>query len=115
MHKKPFLEAAIKGTGWQEFKDKHKLPETESFKTLIEKTEMFRYPGDFYKIYYKGDMNTTDQWIVVTNNGRYYKAGTSFMVWQPNGNATACKSVKSLKLVLAALFKGESISFGSDY
>lgn len=114
MYKKPFLKAGIEGTGWQEYKGEH-LPETEPVKNLIEKTGMFRYPGGWYKAYYKGDMNTTDQWIIVTKNGRYYKVGAQYMVWQPNGCSSARWTVNSMKQALVAIFKDKTIPFDPDY
>ena len=67
---------------------------------------MFRYPGGWCKAFYKGDVNTTDQWIVVTNDGGFYKVGAIYMVWS-NDIAMACWSAKHMKKTVAACMKGE--------
>ena len=33
-------------------------------------------------IFYKGNVNTTNDWLFVTNGGQFYKKGTFFCVWE---------------------------------
>ena len=46
----------------------------------IHDNKIWEYANTWYKehIYYKGDINTTSDWLFITNGGGYYKYGTNF-------------------------------------
>ena len=52
-------------------------------KNIDNGNNIWAYANTWYKehIYYKGDINTTSDWIFVTNGGGYYKHGTNLCVW----------------------------------
>jgi hypothetical protein len=112
-YKKPLIQQAIEKTDWKEFKGTGNLP--ESAKWLIEKWGIFKYPGGWSMAFYIGETpeKATD-WIVVTNNGGFYKHLALYMVWHRNGN-TARWTLKSMKSAVIALFKGEQIPMDPDY
>jgi len=115
-YKKPILQAAAEENGWKEFKGENGAMLPDSTDTLTEKTEMFKYPGGWCKAFYKGDdPKTSDQWIIVTNNGGFYKIGASYMVWSPDGRARACWSAKTMKIAVCAFLKGEDAPRDPDY
>ena len=111
-YKKPILQVAMEEHGWSEYKGET-LP--ESANPLIDKTEMFKYPGGWSKAYYKGNVKTTDQWIVVTNNGGFYKVDALFMVWEKTGRALACWSQKHMKKTVIAFFQDTNPERDPDY
>lgn len=45
---------------------------------------VWKYSNIWYKdcIYYKGDVDTTSDWLFITNGGGYYKVGTKYCVWE---------------------------------
>lgn len=112
-YKKPMIEATMEETGWSEFKGNNQLP--MSAHPMIERTEMFKYPGGWYKAFYKGDVETTDKWIIVTANGGFYKVNAIFMVWTYDGVCVARWTVKSMKEAVCAKFKGLDIPFDPNY
>ena len=84
---------------------------------FAEKHNIFR-SGDaswFYQmVYYRGDINTTEDWIIITNDGGYYKCHASYMMWylNKNGNqgAQALWRKTSLKNSLESLLNtGETV------
>ena len=46
-------------------------------------TNVFQYANLWFKdlIYYRGNVNTTSDWVFVTNGGNYYKHGATKCVW----------------------------------
>jgi len=46
--------------------------------------DIWEYANIWYNnaIYYKGDVNTTSDWIFVTNGANYYKCGTKYCIWE---------------------------------
>jgi hypothetical protein len=107
-YKKPLLQIAMEETGWKEFKGEDELPEAAL--PLIEKTNMFQYPGGWHKAFYKGD-----QWIIVTNNGGFYKVGAEFMVWLPDGRAFARWSTKTMKEAVMSIMREIDMPFDPNY
>ena len=112
-YKKPIIQQALEQTSWKEFKSKGQLP--DSAKWLIEKWNIFRYPGGWSLAFYIGETpETATDWIVVTNNGGFYKCFAEYMVWHRNGN-TARWTQKSMKAALVALFNGRPTPADPDY
>ena len=102
-YKKAILTLAAEETGWTEYKGEF-LP--ESTKAFQEKTEMFQYPGGWSKAYYKGDLKAPLEWIIVTNNGGFYKVDATFIVWTSTGKSVAAWTSKHMKKIVIAFFKG---------
>ena len=50
---------------------------------LLKLNEVFKYPAKLHlnMICYKGDLNTTNEWIIVCSGAEFYKVGTKFAVW----------------------------------
>jgi hypothetical protein len=73
--------------GWKLYLVNGKLPRElpKQLKKLIDANDInpFQYPADWYAdmIFYKGDPETTVDWIFVTTGAGYYKVGTKYSVW----------------------------------
>jgi len=39
------------------------------------------WDGCWYAAYYRGDIETTDDWIIVVDTGCFYKVNATFMTW----------------------------------
>ena len=103
--------------GWQELLpagDEWKLP--ESFERWAKGKDIYRSNhGSIYRIFYKGDPETTDNWIAVTPDGWYYKVRAEYMVWS-NTCILARWSDASLRKLLRALFEEvASLPFDPNY
>lgn len=118
-YKKPLIESAMEQNGWKEFKSEGELPQSaeEYFGEYFK--EFFVYPGGWSKAYYKGtDIDSATEWIVVTNNGGFYKVFAEYMVWWlENGKqrSTARWSNGSLKNAIIAILKGENPPYDPEY
>ena len=46
--------------------------------------DIWKYATTWYTecIFYKGDVNTTSDWLFITNGGNYYKVGAKYSVWE---------------------------------
>ena len=79
------LSNRLKSLGWIKWiapkKSNNKLP--TKLNELAEKNQMFKYPAKWYSdmVYYKGDPETTNEWIIVCTGGGYYEARTKYSVW----------------------------------
>lgn len=98
----------MEATGWQELIGED-LP--ASAKPLIAKMA----PGGWCNAYYKGDINTTDKWIIVTTNGGFYKVDAIYMVWSYTGSNVARWSDKSMKEAVIAGFNGKPFPPDPNY
>jgi|ETNvirenome_6_85_1030632.scaffolds.fasta_scaffold71293_1 hypothetical protein len=59
--------------------------------------------GGWVEAWYKGpDPEAATEWIVVTNDGGYYKVGAQYMVWTPGWNQAAWSDSHMEKQVQAA-------------
>jgi hypothetical protein len=70
-----------KRTSWKPFKGRI-LP--ESARNFSDKGDIFRYNGHWLMdaIFYKGDTpETATDWIIVTDDGGYYKCFAKFGIW----------------------------------
>ena len=78
--------APTRGTDWTPFKGTEALP--EQLHRLMIKNDMFRGCGSWLigTVFYKGDINTTQEWIVVTDDGSYYKHRAEYCFWRLSAN-----------------------------
>ena len=71
--------------GWKKWsppkKSGNKLP--GRLEEITQKNEVWKYPAKWYSdmIFYKGDIETTNEWVIVCTGASYYKAQTKYSVW----------------------------------
>lgn len=101
--------SALSGTEWKLWEEEE-LP--EHIGKILDAKRAFAGGGGWCTgaAFYKGDPKTSTDWIVVTDNGGYFKVGAEFMVWyKPESKeeygAQAVWSVSHLKKTLKSLFK----------
>lgn len=87
----------------------------QAFQDWAKKKDVFRsgygYP---YAVYYKGNPETTTEWIVVTDDGSYYKHGAQYMIWS-NTRILAAWSGASLKKTVKAFLNEVAAPADPDY
>lgn len=121
--KKPKMSPA----GWRSFKGET-LPQTAiDFGT---KHDIWRSGSNFSKgggldtwrdanwleAMYKGeDPETATEWVIVTDNGGYFKVFALYMIWMPNGGGHARWSNHTLTLAMRAIRTGNPIAFDPNY
>ena len=78
-------------------------------------------------VFYRGNIETTNEWIIVTDDGWYYKVRAEFMMWysrpeytdhmgnKSNSSAQALWSVSSLKKSLRSVMQTGEITFDPNY
>lgn len=75
-----------KGSGWNLFTGET-LPERVF--NMISANNGFQSPSASWcigAVFYKGDLETTNDWIVTTDDGWYYKVHAEYMIWhRPKG------------------------------
>ena len=98
---------ATRGTEWKSFLGDF-LPEGAKKYADINKT--FNSHGGSWMlgcVFYKGDIDTTTDWIIVTDDGGYYHCFAKYMIWYNcstgKGVAEAIWTKKTLKLSLKSL------------
>ena len=100
---------------YKRFKGTDKLPQNAVHLLAEEKCGA----GGWCEAYYKGDVNTTKDWIVVMDTGWYYKVGATYMTWYMDKNGELigkCNWSKSaLHRTIMALKKGEPTPFDPGY
>lgn len=108
--------SVIQRNGWNNFTGTE-LPQRVF--DMIKKSNGFQCRGASWcmgAVYYKGDIETTNDWIVTTDDGGYYKVGAEFMIWHPGKksgefNAQAIWSTAALKRSLKSLVeKGSTVA-----
>lgn len=121
--KRKELKKQVSQSGWKKFEGDF-LPEQARFSkskycTKPEGQNIFEYGGSWIIgwTYYKGDNpETATEWIVVTDNGGFYKVGAQYMLWQfPSGGSQACWSNASLKKSLKSLLTSGTTVADPDY
>ena len=60
------------------------------------------------------DPETAEHWIIVTDDGGYYKCGAQFSVWNPRGMMCVW-SKRHLGKVVAAIRRGQDPPFDPGY
>lgn len=98
--------------GWQQLPADVKLP-MSAIKWTTER-EVFRYKGDVVAAFYKGEIETTKDWIIVTDDAGFYKHRAKYMVWSVS-YVLARWSIASLKQLLQDLFSGNKPADDPDY
>jgi hypothetical protein len=109
--KRKALKASITLSGWKRFEGETLPPQACVHKSIYdtnpEGTNIFTYPGTWYSdyTYYRGDNpETATEWIVVTDNGGFYKVGAHAMLWHiPSGTCQALWSSAALKKTMKSL------------
>jgi hypothetical protein len=108
--------------GWKDFTETS--TEFELPKSALDsiKADMFQYGGQVQVALYKGEIpEEAKEWIIVTDNGGFYKVGAQFVMWftkadYPDGYGCQCYwSSKALVTSITSLMsKGVTVR-DSDY
>ena len=118
-YKKPIIQQALEKTGWKEFKSEGQLPQSAKDYFGDYFKEFFRYPGGWNRAFYRGENpDKATEWVVVTNNGGFYKVFAIYMVWWLEGEkrkATARWSDKSLKEAIVSILHGKNPPMDPNY
>ena len=74
-----------------------------------------KYPGGWSEAYYKGKTpETAEDWIIVTNDGRFYKVNALYMIWNSNYVLAAWSNVQ-VRRVIKAIRNGEHPPLDPQY
>ena len=75
--------------------------------------------GGWVEAWYRGDIDTTEDWIIVTDNGGWYKVDAKYMTWFRNKDgkigAKANWSKTALERTGVAIRNGKPIPFDPGY
>ena len=110
---------ALKNIEWKKFEGEQ-LPKNACYhKSKYDPTpeghNIFEYGGCWIEAYYKGESpETATEWIVVTDNGGFYKVHASYMIWHPNGSQ-ACWSGRAAKRSIKSLLLTGKTVHDPDY
>lgn len=67
------------GDGWNQFKGQSWPEQADPF---ADKHDVFKWGGECLAIYYKGEtMETATDWILILDDGGFYKVGAEYMIW----------------------------------
>jgi hypothetical protein len=84
-----------KGTEWTAFNGEDLPLQAQE---LIKANNISQYGGCWCigAVFYKGDLNTTKDWIFTVDDGGFYKVDAIFMVWYfINGEVKKCNAIWS--------------------
>ena len=116
-------------TKWKKCSKNSNIPQgaLDFYKEAVMNTPTGKGSGyaRFCEAYYKGDINTTKDWIIVMDDGGYYKVDAEFMTWHRiddvnssyNGKIVGkCNwSVAALNRTISAIKKGEPVPRDPGY
>lgn len=69
---------------------------------FIERHDVLKYDGDIIQAWYRGDKETTEEWVLVTGgDASFYKIGAQFMIWTPTIVRAAWSPKSAVKMVTA--------------
>lgn len=60
----------------------YRLP--DSAIAFMEETGMLKYQFCICQIFYRGDIETTNDWLIANDNGAFYKVGAEYITWYRN-------------------------------
>ena len=93
------------------------LPD-EIFNRIVE-ANGFKYHGSQWLFGYAFQRNDNKEFIVVTNDGGYYKVHAQFMIWHVNQNnvvcSQACWTLASMRRSMKSLLNGTGTVFDPNY
>ena len=82
---------------------------------IMEKHNAWKYNHEEYVMaFYKGDPETTNDWLIITQDGGAYKVWAEFMLWTQSGG-WASWTYKHLLVQLKAAMLGMDIPRDPDY
>lgn len=119
--KRKQLKQQLNQSGWKKFEGETLPPQacTHISPYRKEPSSIFEYGGSWIIgwTYYKGDNpETATEWIVVTNNGGFYKVDAEFMLWHiPSGTVQALWSGAAVKRSLKSLMTVGTTVADPDY
>ena len=96
---------------WEHF-DGDTLPQVAI--DWMNKKDAWRGGNEWSDAYYKGDLETTNDWVIITPDGGFYKVNAKVMIWH-NGGSKAAFSQESMINMLNAIFAGKPIPQDPDY
>ena len=111
---------STRGTGWKPFLGTESLPPAAIKYATDNDIFRSRYGSWIIgAVFYRGDINTTKEWIIVTDDGGYYKVFAKFSMWHQSVNGVPVMqclwSVKSLKKSLRSLMLTGETVFDPQY
>lgn len=115
---KQVIEVA-KEAGYTQLPEGKDLP--EQLTQLLTDSNAGKY-GQYFNdlVFYNGDIETTKEWVIVFDDGGFYKVGADTMVWRYNSEydsmvARARWSTESLFNGLSEYFTSGQISTDPEY
>lgn len=67
--------------GWTALPPGEDLPKAAIKWAGSPERKVFQYHGEVVAVFFKGDIETTNDWIIVTDDGGSYKHGAKYMIW----------------------------------
>jgi hypothetical protein len=100
---------------WHDFTPNTTTILPESAQRFIEKRDVSKSGyGNIVQAYFRGDINTTEDWILVTDDGSWFKHRAKYMVWHKK-YILARWSDNSLEILLDALMSDKTPPRDPDY
>jgi len=97
---------------WLRWENTNVLP--KSALNFINTKGVLKYNGSITFVFYKGDVETTENWFMVTDDGGFYKVGANYVMWTPTVIKCAWSS-KSLFDMINAYLDGRPVPNDPDY
>jgi len=112
---RPDIHMDFLKNGWKEYGgSKFNVLPKHIEEIAIEKN-MFKYTDGYCHMVYKGDIATTTEWAIVTDDGGSYKVDAEYMIWATDPKhgiiSKACWSGYGLMNAIIALCDGELIDW----
>ena len=80
------LHSKVDLSEWRRYKFIKGAPFPKKLAAIIKKNgnRIWEHATLYYRncVFYKGNPNTTNDWLFVTNGGQFYKKGTFFCIWE---------------------------------
>lgn len=97
--------------GWKQFEGDEMNSALQKF---VKKKNAFKYDGNWIEAWYKGNPETTSDWILITDDGGFYKVDAEWMIWFPKG-AQAIWSLSHLPKALKHIMSKGTILRDPNY
>jgi len=105
------LNRVLQLSGWKKL---NSIELTPAGKKWAEKKGVFRYTQDFVEAYYKGEPDSTNYWIIITDDAGFYKHGAEYMIWS-NTYVLAVWSTNFCVKILNSIMLGQKPPRDPDY
>ena len=92
-----YNRAVIPKGGWVDLEGED-LPQA-AIDFITDKMGNKNHGWNWIEAFYRGDMETTKEWVIVTDNGDQFKDGAQFMIWNPKKDKAVTTDEEYVKIL----------------